>query len=288
MHPHVPVFIIGCGDIGSRLADLCMAQDLAVTALARTPQRAELLGQRGITACPGNLDLAPPTLHLPATIETLVYLAPPPPVGAVDPRITHCLAALPTPPSRIVYISTSGVYGDAGGRWIDEDHPAAPITERALRRWNAECQLQDYAVKHGCGLVILRVPGIYGKGRLPEARIREGLPVVLPEEAPWSNRIHADDLAQACLKASLGSVQHGIFNVSDGHPSTMTDYFWQVADHLKLPRPSAIPLDQARQILSPAMMSFHEESKRLRNDRLRAILGVDLLYPSLAEGLRAC
>jgi nucleoside-diphosphate-sugar epimerase len=147
--------------------------------------------------------------------------------------------------------------------------------------------LEQYQKAFNIETVILRVPGIYGPGRLPEARIRAGLPVVLPEESPWSNRIHADDLAEACFKACTEATVTGVFNVSDGHPSTMTDYFWKVSDHLDLPRPPAVSLSEARNILSPAMMSFMDESKRLCNRRMIDILGVKLRYPTLSEGLQA-
>jgi len=283
----LPVFIVGCGDIGRRLALRLHAEGLPVAALARSPLRQEALEAAGITAYPGDLDEAPPLLSLPRGIETLFYLAPPPPTGSGDPRMSHALAALQTVPRRLIYISTSGVYGDCDGAWIDESAPVKPKSDRARRRLAAERLVHDYAFRTGCEAIILRVPGIYGDGRLPESRIQQGLPVIDPREAPFSNRIHADDLAEACLKARTFGTPGQAYNITDGHPSTMTDYFWQVADHLGLPRPPAIPLAEARKVLTPAMLSFLEESKRLDNRKMREELGVVLSYPTLEDGLKA-
>ena len=289
MPSSLPVFMVGCGDVGRRLAPLLMQQGLPVVALARSHLAADRLIQEGITPYTGDLD-PEGSLELPtAPIDTLFYLAPPPSTGRTDPRMARFLDALQAPPRRIVYISTSGVYGDAGGAWIDESAPLQPKTDRGQRRLHAESLLKAYATTTGSKVLVLRVPGIYGDGRLPEARIRAGLPVIDPVEAPWSNRIHVDDLAHVCLRATQidTAFDFRAYNVSDDHPSTMTDYFWQVADHLGLPRPPSIPLAQARQHLTPAMMTFLEESKRLMVDRMRDELGVVIQYPTLADGLEA-
>ncbi|MEY4685231.1 MAG: hypothetical protein RLZ25_1690 [Pseudomonadota bacterium] len=287
MPSSLPVFIVGCGDIGLRLARRLRAEGIPVAALARSPLRAQTLETEGITPFLGDLDESTPALTLPGGIQTLYYLAPPPPAGPGDPRMRHGLAALQTVPKRLIYISTSGVYGDCEGAWIDEEAPLKPKTDRARRRVEAERLVKDYAERTGCEVLVLRVPGIYGDGRLPETRIRQGLPVIDPHEAPFSNRIHADDLAEACIRARTSGIPGHAYNISDGHPSTMTDYFWQVADHLGLPRPPAIPLAEAREVLTPAMLSFMEESKRLDNRRMREELGVVLRYPTLQDGLNA-
>lgn len=287
MPSSIPVFIVGCGDIGLRLARRLMAEGTPVAALARSSQSVQALEASGIKPYPGDLDATDPPLSLPGAIDTLYYLAPPPSTGNVDPRIVRALSALEHPPRRLIYISTSGVYGDCDGAWIDETAPLQPKTDRARRRLAAEMEVQGYGLRTGCEVLVLRVPGIYGDGRLPETRIRQGLPVIDPLEAPFSNRIHAEDLAEACLKARHAGTPGQAYNISDGQPSTMTDYFWQVADHLKLPRPPAIPLTEARKLLTPAMLSFLEESKRLVNRKMREELGVVLRYPTLSEGLKA-
>jgi nucleoside-diphosphate-sugar epimerase len=137
-------------------------------------------------------------------------------------------------------------------------------------------------------LIILRVPGIYSPGRLPVERVRQGVPVLIETDAPWSNRIHADDLAAACFAAARCGRSGQAYNISDGHPTTMTDYFWRIADLYGLPRPPAISMAEARRVLSPSMLSFLEESKRLDTRRMRDELGVALRYPDLASGLPTC
>jgi nucleoside-diphosphate-sugar epimerase len=112
--------------------------------------------------------------------------------------------------------------------------------------------------------------------------------VVREDESPWSNRIHADDLAQACCLAARQGRAGGVYNVSDGNPTTMTDYFYRVADFLRLPRPPAISMEEARITLGPGILSFLEESKRLDNRRMLDELGVGLRYPDLSSGLPAC
>jgi len=283
-----PVLIIGCGDIGCRVAHLEQIQGHTIAALARSPDTAYRLGQRGITVINGDLD-KPETLaeRLPH-VSTLYYFAPPPPSGDDDPRMHHALTALARPPDRLVYISTSGVYGDCGGAWIDEDWPLKPKSPRGQRRLAAELALRDWSRRTGTTIVILRVPGIYGPGRLSVERIRRQVPVIDPQEAPYTNRIHADDLAAACLAAARRGQPGQAYNISDGHPTTMTDYFWRIADLYGLPQPPAIPIAEAREVLSPAMLSFMEESKRLINRRMLDELGVRLRYPDLAHGLPAC
>ena len=285
-----PIFIIGCGDIGYRVAKLEQTAGQPVSALSRSDLSATKLCHHAIKPIKGDLD-KPASLHeLPGNVPVLYYFAPPPAEGEDDPRLAALLAVLERKglPRRIVYISTSGVYGDCGGAWVDETWPMNPRSERARRRAAAEKCLGEWSKQHGVDAVILRVPGIYGPGRLPVERIRRGIPVLCEEESPWSNRIHADDLAQACVLAARQGGAGAIYNVSDGDPTTMTDYFHRVADLLDLPRPSAISMAEARITLGPGILSFLEESKRLDNRRMREELGVSLRYPTLALGLPAC
>jgi len=284
------VLIAGCGDIGLRVAGLEQAAGRRVLGLARSAAAALRLAGAGVEAVAGDLDQANALDGLPAGVAVLYYFAPPPPQGDFDPRLAGLLAGLDAPaaPRRLVYISTSGVYGDCGGAWVDEGWPVNPRSARGKRRAAAESCLREWAGARGVDAVVLRVPGIYGPGRLPKERILRGVPVVRVEESPWSNRVHADDLAQACFLAARRGAAGGVYNVSDGQPSTMTDYFFQVADCLGLPRPPAITLEAARRVLGPGVLSFLEESKRLDNRRMREELGVALRYPRLAEGLAAC
>jgi nucleoside-diphosphate-sugar epimerase len=287
---HGPIFIVGCGDIGRRVANLEIVAGHAVTALARSDSAAAMLARQNIGILRGDLDRPESLTSLPPNPAALYYFAPPPPAGTDDPRLRSLLAAFKpeTLPERLVYISTSGVYGDCSGAWIDEDWPLNPKSDRGRRRWAAERMLREWSERHGAPIVILRAPGIYGPGRLPVERIRRGVPVLYERESPWSNRIHADDLAAACYAAARHSRPGQAYNVSDGHPSTMTDYFWRIADLYGLPRPPAISLAEARRVLSPNLLSFLEESRRLDNRRMIKELEINLRYPDLDSGLKVC
>jgi nucleoside-diphosphate-sugar epimerase len=192
---------------------------------------------------------------------------------------------LSEPPALFVLISTTGVYGDCGADWVDETRQPKPMVDRALRRLDAEQQLVSWCEKTGTRYVILRVPGIYGPGKLPLERLRAGKPVLKVSESPWSNRIHVDDLVQACTRCLDYTGENSVFNVSDGHPSTMTDYFNAVAKRFNIPQPPQITLEECRQQFSANMMSYLTESKRIDNTRMLEQLGVELRYPDLEQGL---
>jgi len=283
---HRSVFIIGNGYVGQRVASLWAAR-LPVTVSHRQNQNS-LVGLSA-TSLVLDLDLDDgEALH--GTAGSLIYyFVPPPAQGQYDTRLGNFLARLADGalPARFVLISTTGVYGDNAGAWVDENTPPAPHFDRARRRLHGEQQLQQWAEAKKIPWVILRIPAIYGPGRLPEKSLRDARPVVCAEEAPWVNRIHVDDLVQFCLAAGTREVT-GIFNISDGEPRTMTDYFFQVADALGLPRPPTLSLAQARQVMTPGMLSYLAESRRVSNRKALAELGVILKYPNLAAGLAAC
>ena len=285
-----PILIIGCGDVGLRVARQQQAEGHRVTALARSARSAELQAAQGIQTIRGDLD-DPATLStLPTQDARVYYFAPPPSTGNCDSRMTNFLRAIADQalPARVVLISTSGVYGDCQGAWVSEERAPQPDTERASRRLDAEQQLRAWGKRHAVCIVILRVPGIYGPGRLPEKRLRAREPVLHEAQSPWSNRVHIVDLMRACVAAGERGQAGAVYNISDGHPSTMTDYFNRVADALGLERPPQISLAQARVDLSPGMQSYLAESKRLDNRRMREELGVLPQYPDLARGLAAC
>lgn len=273
--------IVGCGDIGLRTARRWRARGGSVIGLRRRAGAAPALQAEGIAPLLADLDGAPPAL---AQVDTVFWFAPPPPQGVQDTRLRRWLPVLRA--RRLVYISTSGVYGDCAGRWIDESAPLAPQTDRARRRADAEAVL--FAERERLQVCILRVPGLYGPGRLPRERLERGLPVLHEHEAPPSNRIHADDLAEAAIAAAARGQAGAAYNVSDGHPTTMTDYFVRCARLLKLPEPPRVTLDQARRTFTPAMLSFVEEARRLVTRRLCEETGWAPRYPDLARGLPAC
>ncbi len=276
--------MIGYGDIGKRIAAQWQHKRAAVHTLGRGDKS---IGQHI------QVDLDnPATLHPlsenPSHNAIIYYLAPPPSQGKTDTRMENFLAALRQTPKRIVYISTSGVYGDCQGAWVNEHHPARPETPRSQRRLAAEHALQRWCKTNNVASVILRVGGIYGPGRLPLERLKAGMSILRADQAPYSNRIHADDLVRVCLAAAHAPHKHVIYNVSDGHPSTMSNYFITLARTANLPSPTEIDWNTAQQTLSPTMLSYLNESKRLDISKMQRELKITLRYPTLAAGLKAC
>ncbi len=283
------VLIIGCGDIGRRVAALARAEGATVIALVRSAEKGERLHTLGIATVPGDLDDAATLGVLSTRGATVFYFAPPPGGGFTDPRMrAFCTVVAPgNEPRKVVYISTTGVYGDCGGAVVTEETPVNPQTSRGKRRLDAETVLCAWGKEHNVPVVILRVTGIYGPGRLPVRHIAEGQPVLRPEEAPLTNRIHADDLARVCIAAAERGEAGDIFNVSDGQAGTMTDYFNAVADAAGIPRPRQVTMAEAHQVMSPLMLSYVSESRRMDNRKMIEKLGIRLLYPDLASGLKA-
>lgn len=281
--------IIGCGDIGTRLAKVLLSHAQSPNAWVRTAASQERLNAFGIMAQTVDLDLE--LLETPdLTGHHVYYLAPPGPKGELDLRVRNLINLFYSSgsPDRVVYLSTTGVYGDCAGEWVDETRPPAPRVDRAKRRLDAETNWRQWADQHDKELVILRVAGIYGPGKLPLQRLKDGTPMVRPEDAPITNHIHSDDLVQVCLTA-MKSAQNGeVYNVADDHPNNMTDYFIQVADRFNLPRPPLISAAEAKQQLSPGMLSYLAESRRLNNEKMINQLGIQLGYPDLQSGLAAC
>ncbi len=283
------LLIIGCGDIGKRVARLALADGATVYGLVRSAERAAELEALGIRPIIANLDDPSTLKELPRGGATLFYLAPPPGGGATDPRARNLCGAIRPgeEPHKVIYMSTSGVYGDSGGELVTEETPPNPQTTRGKRRFDAENAFREWGKAHGVAVVILRVTGIYGPGRLPVSQLESGQPVLDERLTPLTNRIHADDLARVCLAAAARGEDGDVFNVSDGHPTTMTHYFNAVADLLGYPRPRQVSLEEARQVMSPLMLSYMSESRRLDNSRMLTKLGIRLLYPDLAAGLKA-
>ena len=275
--------------MGRQVALRELADGGAVAAIVRTAESAERLNREGIAALSADLENdCPRTGTLRGRV--LYWFVPPQPEGDKDRRLRcfiQCAAESGERPSRVVLISTTGVYGDCQGEWVSEDRALAPRTGRARRRVDAEQVMRRWCQVHNIPMVALRVPGIYGAGKLPLKRLREGLPVLAPELAPWSNRVHVEDLNSVCLAAARIEHPLPVYNVSDDHPSTMTDFFFSVADATGLPRPPVVDKQEATAALSAEMRSYLAESKRIDNTRMREHLGVDVRYPDLRSGLSA-
>lgn len=200
----------------------------------------------------------------------------------------HFLASInaQTLPNRIIYISTSGVYGDQQGQLINEQTPVNPQVDRAKRRFDAEQQLTQWGNHYDVPITILRVGGIYGPGRLPIQRLKDRVPMVFEKLAPQTNRIHADDLAQVCFAAALKTTGSQIYNVTDGTNSNMTEYFNTIADAFGLERPPLVDWNEAQRVISPGMLSYLKESRRLDNSKMIKELEIELKYPDLKDGLK--
>ena len=288
--PFEHILIIGCGDIGLRVAKLWQKSGKPVIGVVRNATSLAKLEQQNIKAISADLDKLDNLVNLPVNNALIYYFAPPPAKGTEDPRMVNFLAsrsksALPT---SLVYISTSGVYGNQHGKLINEQTPTNPQVDRARRRYHAEQQLQNWGKENQIPVIILRVGGIYGPGRLPLQRIKDQVPMVYEKLAPQTNRIHADDLAQICVAAAIKVQPSQIYNVSDGTNSNMTEYFNTIADFFDLPRPPLVDWQEAKEVISPGMMSYLKESRRMDNSLMLQELGITLQYPDLKSGLMSC
>ncbi len=287
----LPLVLIGYGDIARRVAE--RHPDHPIISLARhlAPPPA---GHRAAWAALNfDLDRDEPPATLPPKAIWL-YFAPPPNDGVVDTRVARWLAAIPPTqhPQGVVYASTTGVYGDHHGEWIDEHTAANPAHDRGHRRLDAEARFDDWCRARSIPLTVLRITGIYACDRLPLERIRAGAPVVCLDESPWSNRIHADDLADICARLIARLEQHkpvaGLFNISDNNPRPMTELFLATAAHFKLPPPPCLPLADVLAQSSPMAREFLSESKRIDASAIQRELDWRPRYPSLAAALADC
>lgn len=291
------VLIVGFGDVARRLVPHLLPQ-YRVYGLVRNAGQTASLRESGVTPVLGDLDLPASLSRLPGIADIVVHLAPPPAVGAADTRTQSLLAALSgrghrAPPQRnrgmlphrLVYISTTGVYGNCHGEWVDETRPVHPETPRAMRRVDAESLVREWGARNGASVSILRVPGIYASDRLPLERLRQGLPALRPEEDGWSNHVHADDLARCIALCITRGRSNRIYNCVDDSMLKMGDYFDLVADRLALPRPPRVTRADAESQVSEAMLSFMKESRRIRNARMKSELGMNLRYPTVAHGI---
>lgn len=281
------VLMVGCGDVAMRVARLC-ASHCRLFGLLRNAARGSELRAAGIVPLAGDLDERHSLRRLAGVADIVLHFAPPPGTGGQDRRTRNLLAALSRgkPPRQLVYISTSGVYGDCSGRLVDETHAPNPQTPRAQRRLDAERQLRAWAKRNGVAVSILRVPGIYAAGRLPLERLRTGTPAIEAGQDGYTNHIHADDLAHVVLAALRHAKPNRIYHASDDSDLRMGDYFDMVADAYGLPRPPRLSRAEVERTVAPSLWSFMNESRRLSNDRMKRELRVALRYPRVGDALQ--
>jgi nucleoside-diphosphate-sugar epimerase len=284
------IVIAGCGYVGSRVARIWKAAGAEVTCLVRSHDHQCALEAEGFSARSCSFDDPGDLPGLDLAGSTLYYLVPPPGGGIADTRARNFCAALKPDhlPSRIIYMSATSVYSETSGGIITEESHVEPQSAMGKRRLDAEAAFCEYGAANGVPVIILRVSGIYGPGRLPLMQISQGQPLLREEESGPSNRIHADDLAAICIAAAERGHAGDIFNVSDGHPSSMTSYFNACADLLGYPRQPQVTMEEARQVMSPLMLSYVTESRIVDNTRMLSDLGITLKYPTMMEGLQAC
>ena len=278
------LLIIGCGDVALRAIPL-LKKGYRVFALVRDPSRRAGLRALGVIPLHGDLDDRASLSRISGLADAVLHLAPPPNTGIQDTRTRNLLSALSQakPPERLVYISTSGVYGDCGGAWVDETRPVNAASPRAQRRVDAEMQIRNWAKRNRVNACILRVPGIYAADRLPLTRLQQGTPGIIASEDSYTNHIHADDLAHICAAALRHGKPCRVYHASDDSQLKMGEYFDEVADAFGLPHVPRISRAEAQRVLSPMLLSFMNESRRLTNQRMKRELRVQLSYPSVAD-----
>ncbi|MBL8497230.1 SDR family NAD(P)-dependent oxidoreductase [Nitrosomonas sp. JL21] len=288
------LLIVGCGDIAQRVAPL-LQKYYRIIGLCRNVENLGQLQSHGIIPILGDLDNPKSLEKLAGIAQRVLHLAPPPNHGLRDRRTKHLLSALSKRtkkhgsilPHRLLYISTSGVYGNCDGALIDETYPVHPENDRALRRLDAEKNIRDWGRRNRVAVSILRVPGIYAADRLPLKRLREGHPALSATDDSYTNHIHADDLARIICAALQFAKPNRIYHTSDDSHLKMGDYFDLVADYFDYPHPPRITREEAKQCISPIMFSFMKESRRLKNTRMKKELHVQLLYPTVHQGIEA-
>jgi nucleoside-diphosphate-sugar epimerase len=284
------LLIVGCGDVGQRVLQ-ALSPGWRVLALTTTAAHGAVLRARGAVPLIGDLDDAATLGRLGALADAVLHLAPPAARGRTDTRTRALVRALARAGRvrRLVYASTSGVYGDCQGARVDETRAVSPRTERAARRADAEAQARWFGRRAGVSVSILRIPGIYALDRLggdPRERLRRGTPVLADADDVFTNHVHADDLARACIAALVRGAPQRLYHVCDDSELKMGAYFDLAADLWDMPRASRLSLEQARAQLGPTPLSFMGESRRLDNRRLKKELRLRLRYPTVREGLQ--
>ena len=278
------LLIVGVGDVARRALPALVAR-YDTLAMVRAAGPAV---PTGVRLAIGDLDLPATLAPLAGAADVVLHLAPPDETRDGDVRTRNLIIALSGArilPRRLVYISTSGVYGDCAGARIDESRPVNPQSARAARRVDAERTVIEWGASAGVQTTILRVPGIYSADRLPVERLKRGTPVLREEDDVYTNHVHADDLAAICVRALEADAPPGIYNAADDSELKMGQWFDLVADRFGLPRAPRVSRAEAARVISPMLLSFMSESRRLVNRLMKEVLGIRLRYPTVFEGV---
>ena len=289
------MLVVGCGDVGQRVLPLLQGR-ARLLVLTRSPERLADLRAMGATPLLGDLDQPATLARLAGLAHRVLHLAPPASEDAdprwreQDRRTANLQAALHRRqvPKVLVYASTSGVYGDCGGDLVAETRPPRPQSARAQRRLDAEGRLRWFGRAAGTRVSVLRIPGIYAPDRpqgIPSERLRQQVPVLHRDQDVFTNHIHADDLARACVAALWRGRSQRVFNINDDTQLRMGDYFDLVAEKLGLQRPPRASRAELALQLSPMRLSFMAESRRMDNRRMKRELRLVLRFPSVVQGL---
>jgi nucleoside-diphosphate-sugar epimerase len=283
------LLIVGCGDVGLRVLKLLQGR-WRLLALSSSPQRLASLRALGALPLLGDLDEPQSLGRLGGLADAVLHLAPPPLQGRDDPRTRALLAALARGGrvQRLVYASTSGVYGDCAGARFDETRAVQPASDRARRRVDAEQRVRFFGRSSAARVSVLRIPGIYAsdrEGGHPRDRLLRGTPVLRSQDDVYTNHIHADDLARICVRALTHGLPGRVYHASDSSELKMGEYFDLAASICQLPAPPRVSRQEAQAVMSPMQLSFMSESRRLDNRRLVRELRVSLRYPTVLEGL---
>jgi nucleoside-diphosphate-sugar epimerase len=290
-NPRHSLLIVGCGDVGLRVVR-ALGGRLRVFALTSSADRCAELRAVGVVPLVGNLDDAGSLRRLAGLADAVLYLAPPPGSGHTDPRLRRTLQVLSqrSLPRQVVYASTTGVYGDCGGDWVTETRAVNATTDRARRRVDAESHLRAWGRVTGVRVTTLRIPGIYAPDRAggrPQDRVLRGTPSLRAQDDGYTNHIHADDLARACIAALWRGLPQRVIQVCDDSDMKTGDYYDLVADLSGLPRPARVSRADAGAHFSAAQWSFLNESRRLSNERMKGELGMRLNWPTVRDTLMA-
>lgn len=286
------IAIVGCGDVGSRIAQrLCKLGHAPynLIPIVRSKQSLQKIATDYENALTIDLDnVVEMSCNELAQVDQLYYLVPPQKSGDTDLRTQQFLAMLERSAkelSRIVLISTTGVYGDCQGGQVTEETPLNPTTPRSQRRADMERQWQKFAQDNHCLLSVLRVPGIYSHSRLPRKRLEAQAPIVDPNECGFTNRIHADDLAMICEQVMIQQTKTDVYNATDGHPGKMSQYFLDVAEYLNISTPEVMSFAEAESLVTSEMMSYLRESRKISNKKLLEAFNLKLKYEDYREGI---